>query len=338
LFHYEAIITRLKNGLTGIDVEEIKHWTELAVQQEHYLQLVKQLHDVETRIKDIQYLMSSEMKDEIPVDVLNNQILSLQQQIEDCNKQVSEYKQLLSEIDHKKMLLSSIKNIDIQDVQSRYDKLFKQQSQLTNAELEYENLNTQYLQIQSQVQMVAKQLENLENADKQYTRTVDEIENHLLMDERYKIIAEATSSTKGKPVIAIRDKIHEALVIANRLLNVIYDGEIELLKPVIDETTFTLPFRCGTNKSDDIRTGSQSESTLLSLALSLALAHTLIPNHFVALVDELDAYIDANTRDMFVLMLNEMMSTLNCEQMFMISHSIQPGQYSHIVHTIDISK
>ena len=77
---------------------------------------------------------------------------------------------------------------------------------------------------------------------------------------------------------------------------------------------------------------------LLSLALSLALAHTLIPNHFVALVDELDAYIDANTRDMFVLMLNEMMSTLNCEQMFMISHSIQPGQYSHIVHTIDISK
>jgi DNA repair exonuclease SbcCD ATPase subunit len=158
------------------------------------------------------------------------------------------------------------------------------------------------------------------------------------MDEKYKVIAEATSSTKGKPVIAIRDKIHEALSIANRLLNVIYDGEIELLKPVINETTFTLPFRCGTNRSEDIRTGSQSESTLLSLALSLALAHTLIPNHFVALVDELDAYIDANTRDMFVLMLNEMMSTLNCEQMFMISHSIQPGQYSHIVHTIDISK
>ena len=157
------------------------------------------------------------------------------------------------------------------------------------------------------------------------------------MDERYKIIAEATSSTKGKPVIAIRDKIHEALSIANRLLNVIYDGEIELLRPVIDETTFTLPFRCGTNKSDDIRTGSQSESTLLSLALSLSLASVLTPYQDY-LVDELDAYIDANTRDTFVLMLNEMMSILKVEQIFLISHSIQPGQYSHIVHTIDISK
>ena len=307
--------------------------------KEHHVQLIKQLSDIETRIKDMKYLMSHESSNQnVPIEVLDKEIESLQSQIRECETNIQSCKKQLDDTDRRKMLLSSIKNIDIQDVQIRYDKLSKQQTQLTNAESEYTQLHQQYMDAQSQVQLVFKQLEALQNADKQYTRTVDEIENHLLMDERYKVIAEATSSTKGKPVIAIRDKIHEALSIANRLLNVIYDGEIELLKPVINETTFTLPFRCGTNKSEDIRTGSQSESTLLSLALSLALAHTLIPNHFVALVDELDAYIDANTRDMFVLMLNEMMSTLNCEQMFMISHSIQPGQYSHIVHTIDISK
>lgn len=333
------ILERLKHGQPGIDEEFIKQWMEIAVNKEHHVQLIKQLSDIETRIKDMEYLMSHESSNQnVPIEVLNKEIESLQSQIRECEMSIQSYKQQLDGVDHKKMLLSSIKNIDIQDVQIRYDKLSKQQMQLTNAESEYTQLHQQYMEAQSQVQLVFKQLEALQNADKQYTRTVDEIENHLLMDEKYKVIAEATSSTKGKPVIAIRDKIHEALSIANRLLNVIYDGEIELLKPNIDETTFTLPFRCGTNKSDDIRTGSQSESTLLSLALSLALAHTLIPNHFVALVDELDAYIDSNTRDMFVLMLNEMMSTLNCEQMFMISHSIQPGQYSHIVHTIDISK
>jgi DNA repair exonuclease SbcCD ATPase subunit len=337
LFEYKSIITRLQHGLVGIDIEMIKHNAELAAQKEHYRQLVKQLNDIETRIKDIQELMRHDTVEELPIDAFQSQIQTLQSQIQQCDQIITQEKQLLQDIDKKKMLFSSIKNINIHETQSRYDKVSKQQMQLQQSESEYSSIQQQYVQIQAQVQQIESQLKSLEDADKQYTRTVDEIENHLLMDERYKIIAEATSSTKGKPVIAIRDKIHEALNIANRLLNVIYDGEIELLKPHIDETTFTLPFRCGTNKSDDIRTGSQSESTLLSLALSLSLASVLTP-YQVYLVDELDAYIDASTRDTFVLMLNEMMSILKVEQIFLISHSIQPNQYGHIVHTIDISK
>lgn len=337
MFQTKSILERIKMKLPGVDVECIKGWLELAVKKEHYNQLIKQLHDVETRMQDIASLMKQDVTQDVPIELLNQEIQSLQQQISECETQASEYKQLLSDIDSKKILLSSIKNIDIRDVKSRFDKLSVQQQQLTNAESEYTMLHDQYLQSQSHVQMIEKQLETLENADKQYVRTVDEIEKHLTMDERYKVIAEATSSTKGKPVIAIRDKITEALRMANRLLNVMYDGEIELLKPTINETTFTLPFRCGVNRSDDIRTGSQSESTLLSLALSLSLAYYLTGN-FVALVDEIDAYIDAGMRDVFVLMLQEIMSTLKLEQMFLISHSIQPGQYSHIVHTIDITK
>lgn len=331
------ILNRLKVGLTGLDEEFIGRWLETAVNKERYNQLIKQLTDVQTRIKDIEYLMQQDDSNDIPMEVFDKQIGELQSQISECERLVNEYKQALDVIDHKKVLLSSIKNIDIRDVQVRHDKLSKQQAQLTNAETEYQQLHERYVQIQTSVQSVARQLEALENADKQYISTVDEIERHLVMDERYKIISEATSSTKGKPVIAIRDKISEALSMANRLLNVVYDGEIELLRPSIDETSFTLPFRRGTNKSDDIRTGSQSESTLLSLAISLSLASTLT-HYQVYLVDEIDAYIDSAMRDVFVMMLQEMMTTLKSEQMFLISHSILPDQYSHIVHTIDISK
>jgi DNA repair exonuclease SbcCD ATPase subunit len=338
LFDIKSIFIRLQNGNVGIDTNIIKHFAEMAVQKERYLQLIKQLQDVETRIADVEYLMSHEPSQDVSIDALNAQIQSLQSQIQQHETNITQLKQTMNQLDHKKMLVSSIKSIDVVDVQRRFDQLSKQQNKLNQASQEYQLLHQDQMQLQLQVDNLQKQLNTLEDVNKQYTRTVSEIENHLLMDDRYKIIAEATSSTKGKPVIAIREKIHEALTIANRLLNVIYDGEIELLKPTIDETMFTLPFRCGTNKSDDIRTGSQSESTLLSLALSLALAHTLVPTRFVALVDELDAYIDANTRDSFVLMLNEMMSTLNCEQMFLISHSIQPDQYGHIVHTIDITR
>ena len=116
-----------------------------------------------------------------------------------------------------------------------------------------------------------------------------------------------------------------------------YDNEIELLHPIIDESQFSLPFRCGSNKSADIRYGSQSESTLLSLALSLSLASSLT-SYSIPLCDELDAYLDSSIRDDFILMLEAMMSTLHMEQMFLISHNLQSGQFAHIVHTIDIAQ
>jgi DNA repair exonuclease SbcCD ATPase subunit len=116
-----------------------------------------------------------------------------------------------------------------------------------------------------------------------------------------------------------------------------YDKEIQMLKPVIDESTFTLPFRCGSNISSDIRYGSQSESTLLSLALSLSLASSLTAYN-VPLIDEMDAALDAEMRDSFLMMLQEIMSVLKMEQMFIISHSTQPGAYDHAVHVINISE
>ena len=127
------------------------------------------------------------------------------------------------------------------------------------------------------------------------------------------------------------------MYLTNRLLDVMYDKEIQMLKPVIDETSFTLPFRSGSNISSDIRYGSQSESTLLSLALSLSLASSLTAYN-VPLIDEMDAALDAEMRDSFLMMLQEIMSVLKMEQMFIISHSTQPGAYDHAVHVIDITE
>lgn len=334
----KSIFYRLKNGLTGIDIDYIKRLMENAAKMEMRKKYIQQLTDMNTRISDMEKVLSTQHTnaDDV-VPILQKEIDQLRQQISECERLASEYKDQLSMLDRKKTAISSIRNINIRETQLRYDQIKHKQNELMTAKEQQQQLNGQYYELTHRVQLIESQLETLENADRQYVSTVDEIERHLTMDQRYKIISEATSSTKGKPVIAIRDTITEALTMANRLLDVMYDGEIELLRPTINETVFTLPFRCGTNRSEDIRTGSQSESTLLSLALSLSLAYCLT-GKFVPLVDEIDAYIDSAMRDVFVLMLQEIMSTLKLEQMFLISHSILPNQYSHIVHTIDISK
>ena len=152
----------------------------------------------------------------------------------------------------------------------------------------------------------------------------------------YHIIAEATSSTKGKPVLAIREEIERALFMTNRLLDIMFDGEIEMLSPIINENDFSLPFRSGSHTSKDVRYGSQSEASILSLALSLSLASSLTVD-MVGLLDETDSAIDQAFKDSYVLMLSEIMTTLNMEQMFIISHNITPGQYENIVHVLNIT-
>jgi hypothetical protein len=207
---------------------------------------------------------------------------------------------------------------------------------LRASEEEYNGLMVQFNSDSSNLNVLKTDLKRLEDAQSQYDSTVLEIDKHMNEDKRFKVIAEATSSTKGKPVVMIREKVEDALYMTNRLLDVMYDGEIELLPPVIDETSFTLPFRCGTNTSEDIRYGSQSESTLLSLAVSLSLASSMLPD-FIPTVDELDAYLDGFMHEGFLMMLQEIMSTLKLEQMFLISHSIDPTLYENAVYCLNLS-
>jgi prefoldin subunit 5 len=271
------------------------------------------------------------------VDLILQKIQELQSHINALDDQIGIIMTALKTNEHQRNLLSKIKNVDISDYQKRNIKYSGMKQEMLMAMEERSRIDQQVNELKSQLYVLNNELETLKDANAQYQSTLTEIDKHSSMDHKYKIISEATSSTKGKPVITIREKMEEALFMANRLLDVMYDGEIELLTPIIDETHFTLPFRCGTNTSEDIRYGSQSESTLLSLAVSLSLASSMLPD-FIPTVDELDAYLDGFMHEGFLLMLQEIMSTLKLEQMFLISHSIDPTMYESSVYCLNLSE
>ena len=338
IFNLTSIIHNIGNNQLGIDVSRIQYLMEEAAKLELRNKYISQLTDAERTLSNMKQLISttSDNYDDV-LKSLDKDIYDLKDKITSIENQINEYTNSLSINDKRRMMLSQVQHVDINDMRKRLTKLNELVNTLNSSETEYNQLYMSYNDMTSRLSILSRELEALEKANNQYIDTTREIEKHQACDSRYKIIAEATSSTKGKPVIAIREKIENALILTNRLLDVMYDGEIELLKPTIDENNFSLPFRCGTNTSLDIRYGSQSESTLLSLAVSLSLSASLT-HYNVPLVDELDAYLDGVMRDSFILMLQEIMSTLKMEQLFLISHNIQPNQYEHIVQTIDISK
>ena len=335
-FSIKSIIHNLKSMKESIDVDHIKDLATYATNIELRKQYIHQLQEVDQHIEHLKHNASNITNPDEKLQVINQQLSTIANDISTVESNINQIKMDLQTNADKRVQLSSIKNVDIKDLMKRQQQLSKQVDNLHATQQVLVDMSNDYQSLQSQSIQLQQQLKILQDANQQYLQTMEEIAKHTVMNQRYKIISEATSSTKGKPVSAIKDTMNHALQTANRLLNVMYEGEIELLQPVIDETSFTLPFRCGVNKSDDIKTGSQSESTLLSLALSMSLS-SLLTHYNVFLLDECDGYLDTSMRDAFVTMLHDIMSTLKMEQMFIISHSIQPNQYEHIVHTIDIS-
>jgi len=337
MFDLNNIMLNVQNKKFGIDVAYIKYLMEEAAKNEQKLQYISQLNSIKTSIENMEKLLIPTDNADEAIKVIDDQITELNNKDVELSNIIDNETRLLDDNDRQRVLLSQVKHINVPDLTKRRIKLTALINQLNEKRNEYNGLQYQINDIKIKINEVTIELKTISDAYNQYVNTVAEIDKHDSVNGRYKVIAEATSSTKGKPVLAIRDIVENALSLTNRLLDIMYDGEIELLDPIIDESSFTLPFRCGSHTSSDIRYGSQSESTLLSLALEMSLSASL-SQYNVCLIDETDAYLDPMMHSSYLMMLQEMMATLKMEQLFLISHSVQPGQYDHIVHTIDLSK
>ena len=335
LFDIKIIMNNLVGGRHGVNIDRIKYLMEESARVELRLQYMKQLNDIDSSIDKMKLIVPETISNSNQSSISSN-IENMEAEKREVYNSILELQSALDENDRKRLILSDVKNIDIGVLKKRQASLESMIETINTSDSEYNQLSTQYHMISSQLQQCQQELDVLDKANSQYMKTVSEIETHTANDEMYSIIAEATSSTKGKPVVTIRNTVNRALNLTNQLLHVMYDDEIQLLKPTIDETEFTLPFRCGVNHSPDIRYGSQSENTLLSLAVSLSLASSVTPYNCY-LIDEIDAYLDQAAKDSFVLMLQEIMVRLNSEQIFIISHSVCADQYPDYVQTVSIS-
>lgn len=318
-FKLTNILLNVQAKQVGIDVSYITYLMEEAKKNELRIQYVSQLTDINASIDRMKNVI-------IPTDNMDEAIKDIDKKISDLVNRDNELTNMINDLskqiddnDRQRLMLSQIKHINIADVTRRKNQLDSLIAQLNESQSRYDQLSIIYNEKCNILNNLSSELKILTDAHTQYNNTMKEIDSHVLSNDRYKVIAEATSSTKGKPVIAIRDTVNNALSLTNRLLDIMYDGEIELLDPTIDESSFTLPFRCGTHTSTDIRYGSQSESTLLSFALELSIVSSLTPNIY-ALVDEIDAALDTEMCLSFISMLLEICATLKIEQLFLISH------------------
>jgi DNA repair exonuclease SbcCD ATPase subunit len=335
VFDLETIMLNIKSSKWGIDFNYVKTLYEDSVNNEQRRKLIEQLTNIETNIKTIESVLVDDTDPTNAINDLNNKITDLNQTRETLFEQITFMESDIVTNEQNRKLVAQLNGVNIGEVNSKIDKLNETIKTLNQLESSYNEHQRTYNDMMFQRQSISSELDALQTDDAQCKQTMNDLMINKERDRQYKLISDATSSTKGLPVVMIHNTLDESVKIANHLLNVIYDGNVHLNDVEVSETTLNIPFTHDLIISNDIRYGSQSESTIFALVLSLALS-TQLTHYNIILIDEIDAYLDHEFKDKFILMLDEVSKLLKIDQLFMISHNINTEQFSNIINKIDL--
>lgn len=161
------------------------------------------------------------------------------------------------------------------------------------------------------IQMTISQYESLLKDYELYAKRYDE----------NSYIKRAMSSKEGMPLEYINMYMGDLKTVINELLDIVYDGEIQISDLQINADEFRIPYYRGSYLISDILQASQGETAFLSIALSFALISRSILNYNIILLDEIDGPLDDDKRKKFIAILEKLIDMIDADQIFLITHN-----------------
>lgn len=335
VFNIDNIMLNIKQSKWGIDIDYMKSLYEDAVHNEERISLIQRLENVKSSISTIESVMVDTEDPTSAINDINEKLRKINEQRESLLRERNELESKLLINDKHRGIVSRLNGVHVGDVRGIISKLKETIERLHNLQNKQSEMRDKYNQLSINQSNLRRELESLQTDDTQCKQTMNELISNKDKDNQYKMISDATSSTKGLPVVMIHNTLEESIKIANHLLNVIYEGSVHLNEVEISESALNIPFTHDLITSNDIRYGSQSESTIFALVLALALT-TQLTNYNIILIDEIDAYLDHEFKDKFILMLDEVSKLLKFDQLFVISHNINTDQFENIINKISL--
>ena len=317
-----VILSRLSNKLPFFDLSDFEEYLAILREYEIYKRNTEQLKQYEHQLAiykksgiDGQMNEIQELKDNI--GFYKNNISSLTNQIDEINNQ-------LSSIDNQISLVSRYNDA------KKYKKVFettiestvKLLEPLENAEREKMELEFELSQLNNLISMNRDSHKQLESRINEYNRLVKEGEELSTKFRELNIILKSVSTKQGVPIIYMKRYLGKIKNFANKLLSLIYGDSFKLLKFVVTEDSFEIPYVKNGTRVSDVKYASQSEFAMSTMALSFALTNRASGRYNIPLLDEVDGGLDEDNRSAFLKMLYMQMQELRAEQVFIISQNL----------------
>lgn len=325
-------VERIECGDTFNDIKDMYQYIEYA----NIFELYKNDKDILSRLeidlekaKNTQYMIK-DMADSIDKLVkrkkeIDEKIKAIEDQIKQVSAQLSQCtytKNVLNDTisKYRKLEELKIKQSEIESqlklVASNIEKISIEVSKINQANTQLQSIRTELLPLDKMKDDINFSLSKLEEYKKEY----DQYNEKYTLVETLKLYS---SPTKGIQTIFMQLYMDKTLGMSNKILSMMFNGELELSQYVINENEFRIPILNNTTNMiiDDISNCSTSQKCMIAMIMGFVLAFHGSSVYNIVRLDEIDGGLDASNRSVFPELLRRIMDILRISQCFIVSHS-----------------
>lgn len=321
-------------GATFNEISDLYSCIEYANLFEEYKNMKDLLYRYETDYKI--YESKNEIINELitSIDEINQKITVVSDDIISINDSILSAN---TELDKAKTDLESIYNIisisdELKEMESNKTKLLSEFADIRDNIANIQNAVSSINETKSQLVIIDQDLAPFKaNIDKTVfdLRTLDNY--YIELDEFNKkyslveILKKHSAPSTGIQVVFMKLYMDTTTSMANSILSMMFDGELELLPYIINESEFRIPCRnkLSLMSNDDISSCSTGERCMIGLALSASLIKQSSSKYNILKLDEINGGLDYNNQNGFMKLLQEFPEKTNIEQVIGITHSLE---------------
>ena len=253
---------------------------------------------------------------------LENQLNSLKNSRTFINKRLLTLRDIYKEAKEYFSLKKEIEEIDTFIQEDFYTKteLQKQLQMLIDFQTENNNTNKIIEEKKSKIVSIEKEIFEAKVKLNEFNTLKKQKEKLTKRYNETELVKNAVSSNKGIPLLYLNAHFGRARIIANRIIKEVCGDSIQIENIIINDKEFRIPYTKNNTLIPDVINASQGETSIISMALSFAL---IIGNdgYNILLLDEIDGPLDIDIKSHLLRMLEKRMESMNCDQIFMITHS-----------------
>ena len=270
---------------------------------------------------DITKINNDIAEEESEINAIKDSVKIIEETNRDIKKHKDELEEYLSQLINidalKNKFQSLLRDKDdqekvIEEMEDNLSKIEDKTEKLEKFSVKYETYVREYSELIDRDNKLVRCIDD-------YTSTMNELNGMMNKLNTINLIRDASTPKEGIPLIYVKMFLDDCVDTINEMVSMVFD-DIEILEFDI-EHDFAIPYRKGDHVMKDIRSASQGERAIISLALSFALMRKGISRYNILLLDEIDGPLYSEDREKFLLILSQQIKATNAEQVFFITHN-----------------
>lgn len=310
------------------DYDGLMRMISLAEKRERYYRIMERYDNIKAEIASLTKYDEEELKKEIAyydqqINEQLNQILLLEEACKRYEDDIQKYDQMyldLANIEAYKIQVNDLKK-DETVLKDMIQKLKENIDTVRVYQEKFIFVNNDLSRVENEITSINDKIAKLNYIIRDIDYAKDELEVIMLNLKYYDLMIRAASSKEGIPLEYIKIFLGKTKDKINRLIDGVFEDDIEILDFVISETEFKIPYMINGNVVEDISSLSQGQTSIITLALSFALVDNVESPYNIFLLDEVDgALYEADRRKFLNILLNQIRE-VGIEQIFLTTHN-----------------